>query len=403
MLAVRIWNYLRGYVIIKVEGINLERFINLAITNNIYFWDIERINYTTLKARVGLKGYKQLRRIRKRISCRVCILEKRGCPFLMHRIFKRKALVAGGITAIAVMYFLTSFVWVVQVEGNERISEDRIISELASFGLKPGVFKHFVDTREVETKLLIEMDQIVWVGINILGTKAVVDIVERTEAPSLIDKNVPCNIVAKKDGIINNMFVYQGQAAVKEGHTVKAGQVLINGVVEEPGKPSRVVHAMGRVEARTWYQMSEEQDLILYKRSRTGNSEKRVALRVGKYTLNLSRTKPEYEHFDSTTNINRLIEWRNIALPVEIIIEKYHEVRVDEQVISIEGAVKLAVERTEQRLAAMLPQQVEITDRKIKYNETDNDRIRVDVTFETIEDIGMEERIDINIGRTEVE
>ena len=65
MLAVRVWNFLKGYVVIKVEGINLERFINLAITNNIYFWDIERINYTALKARVGLKGYKQLRRIRK--------------------------------------------------------------------------------------------------------------------------------------------------------------------------------------------------------------------------------------------------------------------------------------------------------------------------------------------------
>jgi similar to stage IV sporulation protein len=396
VLAVRIWNYLKGYVVIKVEGINLERFINLAITNNLYFWDIERVNYTTLKARVGLKGYKNLRRIRKRVSCRVSILEKKGCPFLLHRIFKRKALVTGGITAVLIMYFLTSFVWVVEVEGNERIPEDRIIRELESFGLKPGVFKPFVDTREVETKLLIEMDQVVWVGINILGTRAVVDIVERTEPPAVIDKSEPCNIIAKKDGIINNIYVYQGQAAVKSGDTVKVGQVLIRGVVEQPGRPTRVVHAMGRAEARTWYQLDEEQALRLVSRERTGRVQKRVSVKVGSYKVDLSRKECDFENFDTETDTNRLLDWRNINLPVELIIEKYHEVRVEEEMLPVGEAVELAVERTRQRLLEMLPQEVEITDTKVEFHETGEDRIRVEVVFETLEDIAMEERIDIN-------
>lgn len=396
MLAVRVWNFLKGYVVIKVEGINLERFINLAITNNIYFWDIERINYTALKARVGLKGYKQLRRIRKRINCRVSILEKRGCPFLLHRVLKRKTLVAGGITAVIIMYILTSFIWVVEVQGNERVPADRILRELESYGLKPGVFKPLVDTREVETKLLIEMDQLVWVGINILGTRAVVEIVERTEPPPVIDKSEPCNIVAKKDGIISNIYVYQGKAAVKSGDTVKAGQVLIGGIVEEPGRPTRVVHAMGRVEARTWYQLTEEQDLRLETRERTGRVHKNVSLKVGSYTVNLGRRDCEFENFDIQTDTNRLVDWRNITLPVELIIEKYFEVSVEERFIPVEEAVELAVEKTRQTLSAMLSQEVEITDTKVKYNETEDDRIRVEVIFETLEDIGMEERIDIN-------
>ncbi|MGI6704452.1 MAG: sporulation protein YqfD [Clostridia bacterium] len=396
ILAIRIWNYLKGYVIIKVEGINLERFINLAITNNIIFWDIERVNYTTLKGKVGLKGYKHLRSIRKRINCRVSILERKGCPFLLHRIFKRKALVAGGISAILIMYFLTSFVWVVEVQGNERMPSERIIRELESFGLKPGAFKPYIDTREVETKLLIEMDQLVWVGINILGTRAVVDIVERTEPPPLIDKNAPCNIVAKKDGIINDIYVYQGQAAVKVSDTVKVGQLLISGIVEQPGKPTRVVHAMGRVEARTWYQLTEEQQLRLVKRERTGRMERGVFLRVGERTLSLNRKACEFENFDTETETSRLIEWRNITLPVELVIEKYYEVIVEEEILPVEVAVERAVEKTAQRLTGMLPREVEISDRKAKYIETETDTIRVDVIFETLEDIGLEEKIDIN-------
>jgi len=62
----------------------------------------------------------------------------------------------------------------------------------------------------------------------------------------------------------------------------------------------------------------------------------------------------------------------------------------------VEEAVELAVEKTRQTLSAMLSQEVEITDTKVKYNETEDDRIRVEVIFETLEDIGMEERIDIN-------
>jgi len=403
MLVVRIWNYIRGYVIIKVEGINLERFINLAIAKGIYFWDIERINYTTIRAGVGLGGYKQLRKIRKKVNCRVSILEKRGCPFLLHRVFKRKALLAGGITAVLIMYFLTSFVWVVEVEGTEKVSEERIIRELESFGLKPGAFKYFLDTGEMETKLLIEMDQLVWAGINIMGTRAVVDVVERTDPPALIDKDVPCNIVAKKDGIINNIFVYQGQAEVKEGSTVKAGQLLINGVVEEPGGSARIVHAMGRVEARTWYQMSEEQDLRPETREPTGRNSRRVSVRLGKYTINLTRKKPDFEHFDSTVNINRLVEWRNISLPVELIIENCYEVNVIEDILTEETAVRLAADRIRERLAGVLSKDAQVMDEKVKYYPADNSRIRVEVVFEALEDIGMEERIELNTGRIEVE
>ena len=31
----------KGYVIIRVEGLTLERFLNLAITSDIYLWDIK--------------------------------------------------------------------------------------------------------------------------------------------------------------------------------------------------------------------------------------------------------------------------------------------------------------------------------------------------------------------------
>lgn len=396
ILGLRIWNYFKGYVVIKIEGINLERFINLAVIDNIYFWDIKRVDFVTLTAKVSLRGYKQLCGTRKGIRYRVSILEKRGCPFLLHKVSKRKALVAGGVIAVLIMYFLTSFVWVVEINGNKNVSDEMIIGMLESFGLKPGTFKPFINTREMETKLLIEVDQLVWAGINILGTKALVDIVERVEPPPLIDKNIPCNIVAKKDGIIVNMYVFEGQEAVESGDTVQVGQVLINGIVEDPDKPYRTVHAMGRVEARTWYQLTEEQSLKVITRERTGRIEKRVSIRVKGKSLTLNPKECRFPYYDTVIDINPVIKWRDITSPVELVTEKYYEVMVEEEALPEKIAVARAVKKTIERLTERISREAEIIDSKIRYIRTYDDTIKVEVVFEILEDIGMEEKIDIS-------
>ena len=36
-----LWNYLHGYVIIKITGFSVERFINLSVLNGVFMWDIK--------------------------------------------------------------------------------------------------------------------------------------------------------------------------------------------------------------------------------------------------------------------------------------------------------------------------------------------------------------------------
>ena len=56
----RIWNYLTGYLVIRVDGLSLEKFINLAVTNGIYLWGINRQSYTSLTACIGISGFRKL-------------------------------------------------------------------------------------------------------------------------------------------------------------------------------------------------------------------------------------------------------------------------------------------------------------------------------------------------------
>jgi similar to stage IV sporulation protein len=83
---IRIWNYFRGYAIIIVKGLKIERFINLAVVNNIYIWDIEKLDYTTVKAKIGLENFGRLRDIVRKTDSSVSILDKRGFPFIIRNI-----------------------------------------------------------------------------------------------------------------------------------------------------------------------------------------------------------------------------------------------------------------------------------------------------------------------------
>ncbi|MCG4585163.1 sporulation protein YqfD, partial [Anaerosalibacter bizertensis] len=154
MLAIKIWNYFRGYVIIRVEGLTLEKFLNLATNKDIYLWDIERIEYTVIEAKVSIKGFKSLRKIVRKVGCRAYIVEKRGFPFLLEKLRKRKMLGFGFIIFIGLIFFLTSFIWNIEISGNEKIKDEEIINFLEEMDVGKGRFKHKVNLDKLQSNIL---------------------------------------------------------------------------------------------------------------------------------------------------------------------------------------------------------------------------------------------------------
>ena len=51
MLLVKLWNYISGYVIIKITGKYGERLLNQAALNNLYLWDVQRTSSNELIAK----------------------------------------------------------------------------------------------------------------------------------------------------------------------------------------------------------------------------------------------------------------------------------------------------------------------------------------------------------------
>ena len=130
-------------------------------------------------------------------------------------------------------YPLTTLVWDLRVSSDEYIEEERVISALREVGFGEGSSWHTFDKEHIEAELLAKMPEIAWISINRSGTVAYVElrIKKGDEAPPTTSYEVS-NIIAAKDGVIDEIIVESGVAMVAVGDVVRAGDILISGVIE---------------------------------------------------------------------------------------------------------------------------------------------------------------------------
>lgn len=180
---------------------------------------------------------------------------ERGLPCLLKQMTKRAGLIVGAVLALALIVLSGLFVWDVQVSGTETLTEETVIEELRKCGFGVGSYLPNLHIREIENRVLMASERIGWLSINIDGTVARVQIIEHIEGQNE-GENVslnkrPANLVATKDGQIEYLELYRGNAVVKSGQTVRAGELLVSGLYDSLTGNVRYTRAAGRVMART--------------------------------------------------------------------------------------------------------------------------------------------------------
>ncbi len=395
MLFLRLWNYIRGYVIIFVEGYFLEKFINMCIHRQIFLWDIKKQNNSAMLLKVSIKGFKLLRPIARKTRCRVRITKKRGLPFVINRYRRRKTFAVGAIVCIILLYVLTSFVWVVEIEGYETIDVQVLTDKLESLGVKPGVLKYGIDTDKVVNEMMLSIRELAWIGITVKGTKVKVSVEEAIKPPELIPKDVPCDIVAAKDGIIKTIIAKNGREMVKPGDTVVKGQLLISGEIPNKNDPTktRLVHAIGMVNARTWYEERCKVNTVLIEKERTGTVETNYSLVLLTKQIDLFHKDVDFEDYEKVEVRKGISLGEDFVLPFGIIIQKFHEVRKVEREISLEEAKQLAASSAHKDVLARIPSTAQIVDTRTEFKQNEDGTIEAVVIVECIEDIGVTRKI----------
>lgn len=259
-----LWYYLRGYVKIRAKGFSAERFMNLAAYRGVYLWDVTQTGASmTMKAAGG--SIEILEACAQKTGCTMEILGWGGLPAFLGRFRKRQVWTAGLLFFAAGLYFLSSFIWMVEVEGNERLAKEDILSFCGEMGLRPGGWKRNVDTEEVTKRLLEEFPDLSWVSVGIRGTDATIRLAETIEKVELVDQETPCDMIASADGVILQITAERGTPLVAAGDVVQKGDILISSELliglEGEEQHTEYTAAAGTVTARIWQRLTEEMPL----------------------------------------------------------------------------------------------------------------------------------------------
>ncbi len=263
-MLIRLLNFICGYRLVSCNSSAVRASLNLFMQNELDYW----------KPRLRDDGsfcFFVLNREWNRFSG--CIGEYSGL-FKTERLFglpnilslykKRIGVPIGLLTSVLFIYLSTLYTWDITVSGNEYISDEEIISAVASLGFGVGSRISEVDFEELCHEFILQSDEISWVSINMVGTTAEVRVREKEKKSLPRENGSPSNLVAKSDGIIIRTETECGDTVVKGGQPVKKGELLISGVVQtdrEDESKFILVRSKARVYAETYRTFTVRQPL----------------------------------------------------------------------------------------------------------------------------------------------
>ena len=266
-------NRLRGQVRVRAECAFPERVLNLCGAQDLAFWDLEWESPTAFTCRLSRRDWKRLREAGKNLDCTFDLVGLEGAPYFLLRFRHRQALLMGLVGCALGLFLGSFFIWEFQVEGNETVPTERILRALEKNGVRLGTFGLSLDGEDIRNHVLLDVPELSWIAVNVSGCRAEVQVRERTVPPAMVDRREPCNLVARRAGLVKKVQTIGGVACVVPGSAVTEGQILISGVEDTDTVGARVLAGLGKVEARTWYGLTASMPLMALEKQYTGKEK----------------------------------------------------------------------------------------------------------------------------------
>lgn len=300
MLLSKFSELLKGAVTVKTEGFFTERFINLCAAENLLLWGIKKEGENVLFANIYAKDFKKIKSAAKKTKTKVKIIKKTGAPFAVHRYKKRRFALFGAVLFFGGVIFYSTHLMGIDISGNKATKTEEIFSALKEFGIYKGARLDNIDRKKVQNSIMTKLDTVAWIGINIKGSRAYVEIKERIEKEEPLDFSVPCDLVAACDGIIDELDVREGQTMVKKREFVEKGDLLVSGAVDSVQTGIRYVHSYGEIYALTNKSISREYKKVFEEKILTGKKRTKISIKSQKSGEKIfTPSAIKFEHYES--------------------------------------------------------------------------------------------------------
>ena len=390
MFLIKIFHFLKGYVILSIKGHNKEEFLSCLVKGGVKI--LESITCDDeIRVKIFACDFPVLKSFKPR--CRVHILKKRGLWFSVKKT--RKAFLAGMILFLFLLTLSSQFIWDISYEGVENTDIEKLEDATRRAGLYPGMLKlQLKSGYEMKDIILNNTDDIAWAWVYVKGTRAVVKIRENIIPPEVFDPDVPCDIIASRSGLIKSITTIRGRCIATENQMVAPGDTIISGTYQFEDKPGYQVHASGSVRAETEHIRSGIYKQTYCYKKYTGR--KRHKVRINLFGLDIPLYIKEDVSFDTYDILDKDYDLKiaGNCFGIGISVKTAKEYIEEKEPISFESTVDFAQKELEKEISKELLFGAELIEKRTETEKIDEETVKVTVIMNFIEEIGTEKRID---------
>lgn len=368
-------SFIRGYYTVTVEGLDTESFLNYLIRNKIYVYNVNRMEKSKIQFNIDRNNYKKLKKIHRSNKFKIKVKKQTGIPFIAKRIYTYRGMVICAIISLIILMSTSQFVTDVYITAPEGIDKTALKKELYIQGVKPGVYKKSIDRKEIRDHIMLKFNDVAYLSINVKGTNIFVTVTKKAETLKSVEQSNYCNIIAKKDGIIEKVIARSGNSVVQKGDIVRKGDVLINGSNNK---------SIPEVWATTFYEASKSASYEEVVKEKTGNKKNVYTLSFydNKYTI---RRNIKYNDY-VIENEEYKLSLGNYTFPLKLKVSTFYETE-DKKIEKDKEQVKKELkEKTLKELDYIIPASARIVDSKHDYKVNKN-MLEYTITVQTSENI----------------
>ena len=277
-----------GMIRAELTSSCVEAMLSELNKKSIQVYQICYIDTLTVACTVCYSDYEKMRKMLADRGESVKILERNGSYWPLRTFINRPVLILG-ISLVAVMSaFLSSFILFVEVKGNEKIPDVLILELAKECGIGFGVSRRGIRSEIFKNKLLNELENLEWAGVNTRGCTAEISVRERNVNETRWPGGSFNPIVASRAGVISNITLLRGELLCGVGQMVSAGDVLVSPYMD-CGSTVLATGADAEIFADTEYEISVIMPDNVEKRGELKSVTTAYSIFIGKNFIKLSQ------------------------------------------------------------------------------------------------------------------
>ena len=381
MIFKRILMFIYGFYRIKIEGMYIQRFINLCASKSIIIHSSKIEKSTILNCKILKDDLEEIKEIADKVGCIVEVQKENGIPFLVNKYKKRKWFAVAVLVIAFFIYFNSLFIWNIEInlDENKNLSKNDIVDFLENNNIKIGNKKESIIKNELKNQMCLKFENISWIGIEIKGTNLIINIEQNIEKEDVEDDNNEelyiienNNIISNKSGMITKITIFSGTARKSVGDSVAVGDLLVEGVMEGKYTGQRTVKPDGEIIIQNEVQIKKTKAFKTFEKEKTGNVENKVEIYINNFKINFNKTLLKFQNYDTIRENRKIKLFSNYYIPVTFSFLKNEEWNLVEKIYTREELEIMLADEIEKEFESKYDVlSFEKIDREINYSESE--------------------------------